>query len=72
MLSYLFKCRKITENKNPKVVRAKNGRIVLLSKCSICNSRKPKFLKEEEAKGVLSSLGIKTPFSQIPLLGLLI
>ena len=72
MLSYYFKCRKITEKKNPKVVRAKNGRIMLLPKCSICNSRKPKFLKEEEANGVLSSLGIKTPFSQIPLLGLLL
>ena len=45
MLSYCFKCRKNTESKNPKVVRTKNGRIMLLSKCSACNSKKSTFLK---------------------------
>ena len=47
---------KNTESKNPKVVRTKNGRIMILSKCEVCNSTKPIFLKEEEAKGLLSSL----------------
>ena len=42
------------------------------SKCSVCNSKKSKFLKEQEARGLLSSLGIRTPFSQIPLLDLLL
>ena len=68
MLSYCLKRRKNTESKNPKVVRTKNGRIMLLSKCSVCNSRKSKFLKEQEPRGLLSSLEIRTPLSQIPLL----
>ena len=62
------KCRKNTECKNTKVARTKNERIMLLSKCAVCNSKRSKFLKEEEAKGLLSSLRLKTPFSQIPLL----
>ena len=68
MLSYCLKRRKNTESKNPKVVRTKNGRIMLLSKCSVCNSKKSKFLKEQEPRGLISSLGIRTPLSQIPLL----
>ena len=69
MLSYCLKCRKNTESKSPKVVKTKNRRIMLLSKCVVCNSRKLKFIKEKEARGLLSSLGIRRPFSQIPLLG---
>ena len=69
MLSYCLKCRKNTESKNPKVARSKNGRIMLLSKCAVCDSKKSKFIKEQEASGLLSSLGIKTPLSKIPLLG---
>ena len=57
------------ENKNPKVVRTKNGRIMLLSKCEVCNSKKTKFVKQQEASGLLSSLGIKTTLSKIPLVG---
>ena len=57
------------ENKNPKHVRIKNGRIMLLSKCAVCNSKKWKSIKEQEASGLLTSLGIRTPLSQIPLLG---
>ena len=51
MLSYCLKCRKNTESKNPKVVGTKNGRIMLLSKSSVCNSKKLKFLKKQEARG---------------------
>ena len=69
MLYYCLKSRKNTENKNTKVVRTKNGRIILLSKRLLCNSRKSKFVKEQEAKGLLSSIGIKTPFSQSLLFG---
>ena len=43
-----------------------------LSKCVVCDSKKSKFIKEQEASGVLSSLGIKTPLSKIPLVGLLL
>ena len=48
MLSYCLKCTKNTQNKNPEVVKTKNGRIMLLSECSVCNSKKSKFLKEKE------------------------
>ena len=61
MSSYCLKCRKNTESKNPKVVKTKNGRIILLSKCAVCYSKKSKFIKEQEVSGLLSSLGIKAP-----------
>ena len=66
---YCLKCRKNTESKNPKVARSKNGRIMLLSKCAVCDSKKSKFIKQEEPNELLSSLGIKTPLSKIPLIG---
>ena len=72
MALYCLKCRKNTESKNPKVVKTKNGRIILLSKCALCDSQKAKFIKEEEASGLLSSLAIKTPLSNIPVVGLLL
>ena len=51
MLSCCLKCRKKTESKNPKFVRKKNGRIMLLSKCAGCDSKKSKFVKKQEASG---------------------
>ena len=42
---------------------------MLLSKCAVCDSKKSKFIKEQETSGLLSSLGIKTPLSKIPLVG---
>ena len=69
MLSYCLKCRKNTKSKNLKVVRAKNRRIMLLSKCAVCDSKKSKFIIEQEASGLLSSLGIKTSLNKILLLG---
>ena len=56
MLSYCLKCRKNTESKNPTVVKTKSGRIMLLSKCAVCYSKKSKFIKEQEAKGLISKL----------------
>ena len=67
-----MKCRKNTESKNPNVARVKNGRKMLLSKCSVCDSKKLKFTKEQESSRLLSSLGIKAPLSEIPLVGLLL
>ena len=67
MLSYCLKCRKNTESKNPKVARLKNGRIMLLSKSAVCDTKKSKFIKQQEASGLLSSLGIKIPLRKIPL-----
>ena len=64
MLSYFSRCRKNTESKDPKIAKTKNER-----KCAVCDSKKSKFFKEQEARRLLSSLGIRAPLSQIPLLG---
>ena len=69
MESFCLKCKKNTENIDPKVSSASNGRIMILSKCAICISKKSKFIKNQEAKGLLSKLGIKAPLSKIPILG---
>ena len=69
MKSYCLKCRKDTENINPKVSKTSNGRTMLLSKCAICGSKKSKFFKNQEAKALLSNLGIRTPLSKVPILG---
>ena len=66
-----MECRKDTENIDPKIVRTKNNRLVMESKCSVCRIKKSRFIKEQEAKGFLSNLGIKTPLSKIPLLNVL-
>ena len=69
MESYCLKCKKYTKNINPKVSSTSNGKIMMLSKCAVCGSEKSKFIKRQDAKGLLSKLGIKTPLSKIPLLG---
>ena len=69
MFSYCLEYRKNVESKNPKVARTQNRRTMLLSKCEVYDSNKSKFIKELEASGLLTSLGIKTPLSEIPLLG---
>ena len=68
MKSYGLKCRKDTENINPKVSKTSNGRTMLLSNCAICNSKKSRFIKNQKAKGLLSNLGIRTPLSKVPIL----
>ena len=69
MLSYCLKYRKNTESINPKVSKTTNGKTMILSTCAICNCKKSKFIKEQQAKGLLSNLGLKTPLNKIPLLG---
>ena len=69
MESYFLKCKKHTKNINPKVAGTSNDKFMILSKCAICGSKKSKFIKKQEANGILGSLGIKTPLSKIPLLG---
>ena len=71
MNTYCVKCRKDTENIDPKIVRTKNNRSVMQSKCSACGIKKSRLIKEPEAKCSLSNLGIKTPLSKIPLLNVL-
>ena len=67
MKPYCWKCRKDTENINSHFSKTSNGRTVLLSKGAICNSKKSRFIKNEEAKGLLSNLGIITPLSKVPI-----
>ena len=69
MKSYCLECRKDTENTNPRVSNTSNGKIMILSKCAISSSQKSRFIKNQEAKGLLSNLGLKTPVSKVPLLG---
>ena len=69
MKSYCLKCRKDTENINPRVSNTSSGRKTILSECAICGSKKSRFIKNQEAKGLLSNLGIKTPLSKVPILG---
>ena len=69
MKSYCLKCRKNTENINPRVSKTSNGRTMVLSKCAICNSKKSRFIKNQEAKGLLSNLCLRAPFSKVPVLG---
>ena len=71
MKTYCVKCRKDTENIDPKIVRTKNNRLVMQSKCSACGIKKSRFVKEQEAKALLNNLGIKTPLSKIPLINVL-
>ena len=68
-MSYCLKCKKDTESIDPKVSATSNGRTIILSKCAICDSKKSKFIKKQEAKELLSNLGIRTPLSKTPLLG---
>ena len=51
--------------------KSKNKRLIMQSKCPVCGIKKSRFVKEQEAKGLLSNLGIKTPLSKIPLLNIL-
>ena len=69
MLSYCLKCKNNTEKINPKVSKSTNGKTMILSTCAICSSKKSKFIQEQQAKGLLSNLGYKTPLNKIPLLG---
>ena len=71
METYFVKCRKGTENTDPKMFRTKNNRLIMQSKCPVCRIKKSRFVKEQEAKGLLSNLGIKTPLSKIPLANVL-
>ena len=60
--TYCLACRKYTKSINPKMIQ---------SNCAICGSKKSRFIKEHQAMGLLSNLGIKTPLSKVPLLNIL-
>ena len=69
MRYYCLKCRKDTDNINPRVQGTSNGRAMILSKCATCGSRKSRFIKNQEAKRLLSNIGPRTPLSKVPMLG---
>ena len=69
MSSYCLKCKRNTENINSNVRKTSNSKTMLLTKCAICDSKKSRFIKNQEAKGILRILGLKTPLNKIPLLG---
>ena len=71
MKTYCVKCRKDTNNINPKIFKTKNNRLLMQSTCSDCKNKKSPFVKQQDAKGLLSNLGINKPFSKIPLLNVL-
>ena len=58
MKTYCVKCRK-----NTKLLKTKNGRLIMQSTCPVCGIKKSRFVKEQEARGLLSNLGIKMPLS---------
>ena len=69
--TYCLACRKFTKNSNPKIVRNRQNRLMIQSNCASCGSKKSKFIKEQQAMGILSNLGIKTLLSKVPLLNIL-
>ena len=69
MESYCLKCKKHTKNINPQVSSTSNGKVIILSKCAICGSKKSRFSKNQEVKGLLSNLGSKTPLNKVSILG---
>ena len=69
--TYCLVCKKYTENTNPKIVRNRQNRLIIQSNCAICGSKKSTFIKEQKSLGILSTLDIKTPLSQVPLLNIL-
>ena len=69
MLSYCLKCKRNTESINPKVSKTINDKAIISSTCTLCGSKKSKFIKRQEAKGLLSNLGLRTPLNKIPVPG---
>ena len=63
---YCLKCRKNTESKKPRVAKTNKGKLMVLSKYSVRDSKKSRFIKEQEASGLTGLLGVKSPFEGIP------
>ena len=71
METYCVRCREDTENLNSKIFKRKNVRLIMQSKCAECGIKKLRFVKEQEAKVLLSNLAIRTPLSKFPFLNVL-
>ena len=68
MSFYCLKCKRKAGKINPRVSKTINGKIMLLSKCAICGSKKSRIIKKQEVNGILSNLGLKKTLNKIPLL----
>ena len=71
MLAYCLKCKRNTKNKDAKMIKTKNVRLALSSRCVVCGSKKSRFMKDQEAKELLSEIGIKKSLSKVLLLNVL-
>ena len=71
MKTFPMTCERDSKNIDSKMVRTKNNRLVMQSKFPVYIIKKSRFVKEQEAKILLSQLGIKKPSSKIPLLNVL-
>ena len=69
--TYCLVCRKYTKSINPKIVTKRRNKSMIQSNCAICGRKKSRFIKEHQAMGLLSNLGIKTPLNKVPLLNIL-
>ena len=67
--TYCLKCKKDSENLDSRIFKTKNSRIIMRSKCSDCGNKKSRFIKKQEAEGLLSNLGIRAPLDKVPILG---
>ena len=71
MLTCCVKCRRNTENLDSTIFKTKAGTLIMQSKCTECGVQKSRFVKEQEAKVLLSNLDIKRVFGKVPLLNVL-
>ena len=55
MLLYCLKCKRIKDSKNPKIIKTKNERVMVLLSCLVWNSKKSRFIKEQKGSGLWSS-----------------
>ena len=69
MKSYCLKCEKDTKRVDPKISKTNNGKTMILSSCAVCDAKKSRFIKKQQAKGLLHNLDLKAPLSKVPLLG---
>ena len=69
MKFYCSQCKKNTENINANVSSTSDSKAMIWSKCAICGSKNPRFIKNQEAKGLLRNLGIRIPLSKVTILG---
>ena len=71
MKTYCLKCKRDTEIIDPKIIRTKNNTLLMQSQRTDCKNKKSRFVKEQDAKRLLSNLAIRTPFNKVPLLNVL-